>query len=72
MDELTKAILAAGEELYHDYAWSVGDDCEEQPEPDGVLVSVMRKHLAPLLGSGWKQVRIKALRAEIEMLEREA
>jgi len=70
MDELTKAIISAGKELRDEYDWGVTDDGEKgDPEPDGIFVTTLRKHLAPLVGDGWKQARIMALKEELRQLE---
>lgn len=73
MDELLKAIIAAGEELSADYSWGVDEagTPNGRPEPDGVFCTVIYKHLQPLLGDEWKKARIAALRAELEELEKD-
>lgn len=68
-DELIAALLAAAEELRTVHGWTVDDgDGGEAPE-DGVFVTVLTKHVGPLLGDGLRHLRIAALKAELQALE---
>lgn len=71
MDELTKAIIAAGDELTKKHDWSVDDNGNGcSAEPDGKFCTVLRKHLLPLVNvSAFKTAKIQALRAELAALE---
>lgn len=70
MDDLTLAILAAGNELRIEYGWSIDDDWDDIDDPaTGVFVTVMRKHLEPFISDDWRVTRIAALKAELKALE---
>jgi len=69
MDELTKAIIAAAQELQDEYGWGMSDDGIELVGADGTFVTTMLKHIAPLFGDGWRLARTAALKAELTQLE---
>lgn len=71
MDALTEALLKAGEELAKEYAWCFeGGDPGVPPTPKDPFVTVLTKHVAPLLQTEeWRAARIAALRAELATLE---
>ncbi len=72
MDELKRAIQAAGEELRDIYEWSLDED-EQKPVLDTLLSVVMLKHITPLVDPSAmetaRRVKIAALRAELDALE---
>ncbi len=72
MDELKKAIEAAGHELIGDYGWTLDDD-ESKPVLRTLFGQVLLKHLSPLVSiegqRAAKVARIAALRAELLALE---
>jgi hypothetical protein len=69
MDELTKAIIAAAQELQDEYGWGMSDDGVAIVTANGTFVTTMLKHIAPLFGDGGRLARIEALKAELEQLE---
>lgn len=70
MDDLTKALIAAGEELAHEHAWSFGGDIGCPPLANNPFVTVVRKHIEPMVyPDGWRRVRIATLKAELALLE---
>jgi hypothetical protein len=70
MDELTKAIIAAGDELEKEHGWDVWEDYVGSPKSDGTFCTVIRKNLMPLIDmDALKAAKIKALRAELAALE---
>lgn len=49
-DELTQAIIAAGEELRKKHGWTMTGNSEfDATPPDGEFVSIVRKHILPLI-----------------------
>lgn len=72
MDELKKAIEAAGEELVYAHCWSLDED-EDKPIAETLFSRVVLKHLSPLLAPGEmaaaRKAKIAALRAELAALE---
>ena len=70
MDDLTKALMAAGEELAREHAWCFDGDPGCPPTEDNPFVEVTRKHVAPMVDAeGWRTARIAALKAELALLE---
>lgn len=70
MDILTKALMAAGEELASEHSWCFEGDPGCPPTLDSPFILVVYKHMLPLVDhAGWKKDRIAALRAEIALLE---
>jgi hypothetical protein len=70
MDDLTKALIAAGEELAREHAWCFDGYHGCPPEEDNTFVEVVRKHVAPIVDADcWRAARIAALKAELELLE---
>jgi hypothetical protein len=69
--ELLAALIAAADELYKSHGWTLDDEAMgNQPEPDGEFVTVLAKHIAPLLDpEERKRARVAALRAEIAQIE---
>ena len=72
MDELIKAIEAAGAELIDDHGWGLDDD-ESKPVMKTLFARVLLKHLRPIASPecqrAAKLARIAALRAELQALE---
>jgi hypothetical protein len=69
MKELDDALLAAARDLT-EWGWTVTDDgAKGVPPPDSQYMTIMRKHLLPLLDDGGhkrlRHARISALRAEL-------
>lgn len=70
MDDLTKALIESGEELANDYTWCFDGDPGCPPSVDNPFITVLRKHLVPLIDvESWRKSRIAALKAELELLE---
>jgi len=70
MSELTKAIIAAGEELCNEHGWGVCDEDKSEIGSDCVFVKVLVKHINPLLDvEQMKRIRIATLKAELSVLE---
>jgi hypothetical protein len=65
---LRDAIMAAGEELGSAHQW-LFEEGGDTPEPNGCFVSVLEKHLAPLLDPDVKKRRIAVLEAELAVLK---
>lgn len=69
-DDLTNALMAAGEELARDYAWCFDGDPGSPPLIDNPFIVVVRKHVEPMVNAdGWRASRIAALKAELAVLE---
>lgn len=72
MDDLIKAIEAAGAELIGDHGWSLDDD-DSLPVMKTLFGRVLLKHLKPIASPegqrAAKLARIAALRAELQALE---
>jgi hypothetical protein len=72
MDELKRAIQAAGEELRDIYEWSLDEDTQK-PVLDTLFCGVLLKHITPLVDpismETARRVKIAALRAELYALE---
>ena len=72
MDELIKAIEAAGAELIEDHGWIL-DDEYGLPVMQTLFGQVLLRHLTPIVSPeaqrAAKLARIAALRAELQALE---
>lgn len=68
MSELRSAILAAGAELGDAHQW-LFEDGADIPDEASSFVTVLEKHLAPLLDPHYKARRIAMLEAEIAALK---
>lgn len=68
MSELRSAILAAGAELGDVHQW-LFEDGADVPDEASCFVTVLEKHLAPLLDPNHKARRIAMLEAEIAALQ---
>lgn len=75
MDELKKAIEAAGRELRDEHEWGLDDD-SSLPILDTLFARVMLAHVAPVIDPeavrAAKAAKIAALRAELAALEADA
>ena len=70
MDDLTKALMAAGEELALEYEWCFDGDPGCPPRDDNPFITVVRKYVEPMVDvDGWRSARIAALKAELALLE---
>ena len=65
MNELIKAIVAAGEELRIEHGWTVNGDYEEVSE-DCTFTKVIYKHIMNI--DEIKQNRINSLKVELKSL----
>lgn len=72
MDELTKAIIEAGNELAREYEWTFdGGFRPSGPSVENEFVVVIRKHIAPLLDIDQLiNARVIALTAELNQLRK--
>lgn len=71
-EQLVDAIVSAVNDMVRTHAYAFRDDGYDgtiDRESGSVIVSVMHKHIAPLLGEGHKKARIAALKAELAALE---
>ena len=72
MDELKKAIQAAGEELRDTYEWGLDDD-DRKPVIETLFAQVVLKHVSPVIDPAAvetaRKAKIAALRAELAALE---
>lgn len=72
MDELRKAVEAAGQELQRDYGWTLDED-RDTPISDSCFFNVVIKHMRQFVGPEASEIlrkaRISALRAELAELE---
>ena len=72
MDDLKKAIHAAGEELRYSYGWALDAD-DSKPVIETVFAQVVLKHVGkvidPVSAETARVVKIAALRAELAALE---
>ena len=72
MQELKKAIEAAGAELRDTYEWSLDDD-DRKPVIETLFARVVLKHVAPVIDPEAvelaRKAKIAALRAELAALE---
>lgn len=70
MDDLTRALMSAGEELAREHAWCFDGDPGCPPLDDNPFITVVRKHVEPMVDAdGWRTARIAALKAELVLLE---
>lgn len=73
MEELKKAIQAAGEELRDTYEWGLDDDDDRKPVIETLFAQVVLKHVAPVIDPAAvetaRKAKIAALRAELAALE---
>jgi hypothetical protein len=71
VDELKKAIQAAGEELRDTYGWDLDDDLSK-PVIETLFAQVLLKHVAPLIDPAAaevaRKIRVASLRAELAAL----
>lgn len=74
MEELKKAIQAAGEELRDTYDWGLDDDDDRKPVLETIFAKVLLKHVAPVIDpatlESTRKAKIAALRAELAALSR--
>lgn len=72
MEELKKAIEAAGNELRDTYEWGLDDD-DRKPVIETLFAQVVLKHVAPVIDptavETARKAKIAALRAELAALE---
>ena len=73
IDELTAAIVDAGDELHDEHGWGLDDD-DNKPTIDTLFARVLVKHIElamdPSAAERARVARIAALRAEIDLLGR--
>ena len=68
-DELTRAILRAGDELAIKYGWCFDGDPGCPPNTDNPFIEVVRKHVLPLVNTREsRERRIALLRFELSLL----
>jgi hypothetical protein len=71
MNGLMTAIMQAGKDLAENHDWCFDGEIGQPPDEDNPFVTVVYNHVIKVVGNDWKKERIKALKAELALLEGE-